>query len=175
MGFNIQINECKGCGQQKPIVNKKYKFCPDCNRERLDSQKSEDQIAKAKNRVKGINKQTSETAEIQKLYKEECDRRVDEVDQVCTGCGQRNHLSNSHIYPRSKCRATKRLHLIYEPNNLTYHCVAFSLIPGANGMGCHYIYEGANRKDLLVKMFDYEKNVAYLEEIDAKYAKKFKI
>jgi len=171
--MNYKKGDCKGCGNNDWIVNKRHVLCPGCNRIRLD--KNDLKSGKGlKQVVKSLKKRSKRGQEIHEAYKAECERRVAEVDQVCTGCGQRDHLSNSHLYPRSMCHRTARLELISEPDNITYHCIMDSRIVGSKGRGCHDLFEQKwnNDNHLISSMLDFAENIAYLGKIDYLYVKR---
>ena len=69
--------------------------------------------------------------------------------QYCTGCGSSDSLTHSHIITRSR-----RPDLQTDINNITYHCVE-----------CHNKWEGKQR----VELMDYERNMAYIKEVDKEY------
>ena len=118
-------------------------------------------LSKQKKR-KSINKVSSKQIEINKLYKLTCIDMDHITEPVCTGClkyqGGDIKLSHSHIISRADCHALGRPELIYDRNNITYHCMDFG-----DHKGCHLKHESIkNRKSLL----DYEKNMNYIKSID---------
>ena len=97
-------------------------------------------------------KQSLVNRELTKVYKEIAEER----GHYCTGCGRRDlPLSHSHIIPRSR-----RPDLVTDKRNITYHCL------DSNGrVGCHTIWEGVERYQLL----DYMSNMSYIMEVDLEY------
>ncbi len=83
------------------------------------------------------------------------------VPKVCTGCGEKHpvvKLSHSHIISRKHCHDLGRPDLIYNPDNVTFHCLSIG-----DHKGCHEKWESkVQRKELL----DYEKNTEYIKSID---------
>lgn len=112
-----------------------------------------------KKKQKSIKKMTPEQAEIKRLYKIACDDMDYTSERVCSGCLKYQGevaLSHSHIISQKDCKAIGRPELIYDRENLAYHCMGSS-------DSCHLKHENpVQRKTLL----DYKANAAYIKTID---------
>lgn len=95
---------------------------------------------------KKSKKQEALDRELRKVYKEmSLTRRHN-----CTGCGTNQHLSHSHLIPRSR-----RRDLVADINNITYHCLS-----------CHKKWE---RGVLAHELYDYHSNMKYIKSVDEQY------
>tara|TARA_R100001440_G_C2472312_1_gene111866 strand:+ start:161 stop:505 length:345 start_codon:yes stop_codon:yes gene_type:complete len=102
-------------------------------------------------------KQSVVNRELKKVYKEIAEER----GRYCTGCGRRDlALSHSHIIPRSR-----RPDLVTDKRNITYHCLDSIDVNGKSRRGCHTIWEGVERYQLL----DYMNNMNYIMNVDLEY------
>jgi len=122
-------------------------------------------------RKKPIKQISTKQAEINRLYKITCTDMDYTTEPVCTGClkyqGGDIKLSHSHIISKEDCKRIGREDLIYDRENLTYHCMSF----GNNDPGCHRKHENpAQRKTLA----DYEKNMEYIRSISEELYQKYK-
>jgi 5-methylcytosine-specific restriction endonuclease McrA len=90
-------------------------------------------------------KQSLVNRKLKKIYEEIYSER----GHYCTGCGTSDSLTHSHIIPRSR-----RADLTTDKRNITYHCLS-----------CHNKWEGKQR----VELMDYERNMAYIKEVDKEY------
>jgi 3-methyladenine DNA glycosylase AlkD len=110
-------------------------------------------------------------AEINHNYKLTCIDMDYTTEPVCTGClkyqGGDIKLSHSHIISREDCKRIGRPDLIYQRENLTYHCMDFG-----DNVGCHGMWENPTEREYLT---DYQKNIEYIksisEELYLKYTK----
>lgn len=114
---------------------------------------------------------SSKQKEINHLYKLTCADMDYTTEPVCTGClkyqGGDIKLSHSHIISREDCKRIGKPELIWDRNNLTYHCLDFM-----NNVGCHRKHESPVERHTLA---DYQKNIEYIksisEELYLKYTK----
>ncbi len=95
---------------------------------------------------KKSKKQLKIDRELRQVYQEMAETRR----PVCTGCGTKQHLTHSHLIPRSR-----RRDLVADPGNITYHC-----------MNCHKVWESGVQAD---KLFDFYSNMAYIKSVDQEY------
>jgi len=137
---------CANCAKEKIIVNNTKKLCLYCNNKRLKDNK--------KDKVDKTNKLYNK---INKTYNE-----IDiEREQMCSGCGQQNHLSRSHIISRKH-----RKDLEADKNNIKLHC-----LQRADGSkGCHQRWEGTLEEKMT--LMDFEENMKYIKEIDIQHYNK---
>lgn len=107
---------------------------------------------------KPIKKISNEQAIIERLYKI-CITDIDYTrEPVCSGClryqGGDIKLSHSHIISRKECKEIGKPELIYNENNIQFHCMDFG-----EHVGCHLKHENPKkRKDLM----DYDQNMKYI-------------
>lgn len=144
---------CEACGNDRYIVNKKYKLCATCNKTRLNK----GVLPKPKPIKKVSNKQKLINNEYYTMLKE-YDK---EVPKICTGCKTTTkHLTHSHIISRADCISYGRPDLYSDKNNLRYHC-----------LDCHTLWESKKRYVLL----DYKKNIEYVRKMIPELLRKYKI
>jgi hypothetical protein len=121
-------------------------LCPNCNADRLN-----------KNASAIIKKE--ENDEKERLLKEAY-KIVDAREQICSGCGQVQHLSRSHIIRRSK-----NSDLIAEPDNIVLDCL-FRINPDKFGNeGCHSRWESNNIEKMLT-LNNFQERMNYLKYND---------
>ena len=162
MSFENKISICKGCSQEKLIVNKTHKLCTDCNRKRLDTnsggrQKERKQLL-AKTTFKAsqiplktnkkMNQKSSKQKKIDSAYSETL-KILAKREYICTGCGATDGLTPSHLVPRGV-----RRDLVAVARNVTWHCLT-----------CHPIWESPRRMELN----DYVENMEIVRRLDEKY------
>lgn len=91
-------------------------------------------------------------------------------EKVCSGClryqGGEIKLSHSHIISRQDCHNIGKPELIYEPENITYHCMDFG-----NHKGCHSKWESTTNRSLLL---DYSKNIEVVRKFAPELLTKYK-
>lgn len=117
-----------------------------------------------------IKKRSTKQTYIEHQYKLVC-RDMDYIrEKVCTGClryqGGDIRLSHSHIISRQDCHNIGKPYLIYDPNNIAFHCMTF----GEN-KGCHNKWESPTQRHLLA---DYEENIKYIEQVAPELLSKYK-
>jgi 5-methylcytosine-specific restriction endonuclease McrA len=121
---------------------------------------------------KSVKKISNKQSEINKLYKLTCIDMDYTTEPACTGClkyqGGDIKLSHSHIISREDCKRIGKPELIYDRENLTFHCMTFG-----DNKGCHNKHESPVERNTLN---DYEKNMQYIksvsEELYLKYTNK---
>jgi hypothetical protein len=97
-------------------------------------------------------KQSKVNKELKKVYTELANERP----AYCTGCGRSDvPLSHSHLIPRSYNKSLET-----NKDNITYHCLSMG-----ERKGCHEIWEGKDRSNLL----DYPKNMETILQLDESY------
>ena len=97
-------------------------------------------------------KQSKINKRLKEVYKELSLERP----QYCTGCGKSDvPLSHSHLIPRSYNKSLET-----NKDNITYHCLSMG-----ERKGCHEIWEGKDRSQLL----DYMKNMETILQLDESY------
>jgi 5-methylcytosine-specific restriction endonuclease McrA len=149
------IDVCVSCNNKKPIVNRKYYVCNDCNYKRIHGVSYiEKAVEKSKLRVKKLyrvkfktNKQTKINKELSEL-KEEIERDAILNDEYfCKGCGiAKDGLDKSHIIPISK---RKDLALCKE--NIQLLC-----------RDCHIVWEHGS-EEVKKKLLCYESNMKFIK------------
>lgn len=168
----IKIDICKGCDQNKPIVNRKYFLCPDCNTARLHGsdwkekklQRQQEllktKVVKAsslrpqKHKLKQISKTNTylcsdgsklTQSQINQKYIETC-KMIDLArEPICETCGRGDRpLSHSHIISQKRCKEIGKADLISDENNILLECFE---PPASNSTYCHNIWEYGSMED----------------------------
>ena len=158
-----KLGECKECGAERYIVNRKHFLCMECNAIRLHTRsgveakkRKQEELLKKARRGSSISKksgrQKESDRELHAVYE-----KMKEGEMVCSGCGYTKHLSHSHIIPRSR---RKDLETVRE--NITYHC----LVRADGSEGCHQRHEHHGKR---MELNDYEKNMAFIKRVDPEY------
>lgn len=164
--MKIVIDRCKrcDCDGKRYIVNKKHYLCQDKNRERLQQNRGEKHSIK-----KPLRKRSKKQTVIELNYIKVCIEMDGKQDKICSGCGRHQggdvRLSHSHIISRSDCKGIGKPQLIYDKNNITYHCMDFG-----THKGCHLKWETGQGKHLL----DYEGNLQYIRAVDERLYQRIK-
>ena len=163
----LKKGDCEGsCGCKGVyIVNRKHMLCNRCNYLRLNGsdalEKKQNKITQSLKRVKNIKKislKSPKQKSIDEEYKRVClelieDARVQDT-YYCSGCGNPNNLSSSHIVRRSwdsKYTAVKE--------NITFHC----LVRADGTEGCHNRWETASK---MTELLDFDKNMTFIRKVD---------
>lgn len=148
--MDYKIGICSNCGRESLIVNNYFKLCVNCNKNRLTKNNNKNK--------KGYIKNYSNKNIIAKKVLQETYDKINEKEQVCSGCGSKFHLSRSHIIPRSR-----RKDLEGDIENITLYCMQRQ----DGSKGCHQRWEGTleEKKTLL----DFESNMEYIKEKDKEY------
>ena len=171
--MDSEKRSCSKCHKQRYIVNRTYVLCDDCNRDRLDSQKTPEQLKARSERVLGgmlknrgfkskpvkIRSVSKKQAKVESEYEKTIKQIRDELGMEgfhCKNCGGTERLSFSHLSPRSRSP-----HLVATRSNITIHCMSFGGV-----VGCHDLWESVVDR---VSMSDYEHNMKILREIDTEY------
>lgn len=106
-------------------------------------------------------KKTKNQHEIDIRYRLACIEMDYIEEKVCTGClryqGGDIKLSHSHIISREDCKRIGKPELIYDRDNITYHCMDF----GENE-GCHRKHESKNYT-IMSKLCDFSKNIEFIK------------
>ena len=108
-----------------------------------------------------MKKKSDKQIIIDREYKKMLSLFDDVTPRVCTGCGKRHpyvHLSHSHIISRQHCKDYGMPELIYDPRNITYHCLSMG-----EHKGCHDKWESRVQRQQLK---DYEKNLEFIKTIN---------
>lgn len=135
------------------ITNKIHSLCNKHNKARLYGFNITKNIIKPLKRVS--IKETINKDKLKVIYQEISQER----EHICSGCGNKNNLSHSHLIPRSR-----RKDLELDKENIKYHCLV-----GMNGEeGCHSKWE-SNILSKMKYLFDYEDNLNYLSKVDKEY------
>lgn len=138
----MNCKECEKEGVINPyVVNKIHQLCKDHNQSRLKP-----------NVVNFIGMKINK----KKNFHQEI---ASEREQKCSGCGNPNNLSHSHLIAISK-----RKDLEFEKNNIKYHC----LVRQDGSMGCHSMWE-SNDFSIMGKLLDFEENMLIIEKLDIKH------
>lgn len=150
---------CSKCNKNLPIVNKRHKLCQSCNFFRLHG-KNEWQAFKEK------RKPQKPLSEKGRKYIEVLKKIDKERGHICAGCGLKYVvLSHSHIISQKDCKYYGFEDLIYDENNIAFHCIGMY-----NDNDCHKRWENpTKRKELL----DYEKNMEYIKSISIELYNKY--
>lgn len=174
-----KIDNCKGCGVELLIVNKKYYLCQQCNWQRLHPDEDEKEVKKQKqkslvqNRVKNAgklnkvsNKNTYLCSNGERISQSTIERRLKETynlmdntrEAVCESCGASQWpLSHSHIISRDRAKKIKKTELIWNAQNILIECYG-----GKNT--CHELTEkGLN---YCKNHFTFQYKLAILQEYD---------
>lgn len=97
--------------------------------------------------------------EIKRKTAETYDKIDLERPKFCQGCGRWDlPLSHSHVIPQARCKILGKTELIWDQDNIRFHCFADS-------HSCHLKWETGNPVEL-IKMKDLEQNITYLEQHD---------
>ena len=168
------LDNCKKCGEEKPIVNKKYYLCNDCNHIRLHGESYEEKQKKKefKNRhklttadklkPKKNKKPLKQRTDKQKEYEEKLRKSYEEFDQImidndswyCRGCGKAENLSHSHIIRQSWCKNNNLEYLCFDHRNITLHCLS----------SCHQKWE-SGVIEWMVQLNDFWYNLEFIRTI----------
>lgn len=135
-----------------------------------DGNTANGRLYKVKKKQKSIKKLSPKQAEIEHKYKLVCIDMDYVEEKVCSGClryqGGDIKLSHSHIISRKECKEIGKPELIYERENIVYHCMDF----GENE-GCHRLWENPKRRHILE---DYEKNLKVIKKFAPELLNKYK-
>jgi len=82
-----------------------------------------------------------------------------EREHICSGCGQNQMLSHSHLIPRSR-----RKDLEAEKENIMYDCM--QRINGSEG--CHSRWESMDWSKMNT-LIDFEERIEYIKNVDRDY------
>jgi hypothetical protein len=157
-----KLGECRGCGQERYIINRTHYLCQPCNYERLHGkgsverkqQEYTEKLRRGSNPIsKKSDKQKVKDKELAKVYAEMERTRP----QLCTGCGCGTNLSHSHIIPRSWSDALEVV-----PENITYHC----LVRPDGSTGCHTRWESVSER---IFLNDYAANMTFIKRVEPEY------
>lgn len=150
--IKLKIDNCSGCGYKKPIVNKKYYLCDNCNYERINGKTKTEKRIESVNKLKRNTLKNKQSSGLGEVYKE----IEKERPKICSGCGSPDFpLSHSHLIPRSR-----RSDLVNDKRNIQYHCLTIG-----ERVGCHDRWESGD----MWNMLDYEDNMEYIKETDPIY------
>lgn len=171
----IEIRSCDNCdcGGKRPIVNKKYGLCQEKNWERLHPKEGTLEENKRKKQTEIFSKlrenskplrtvsKPKQVSKKQVISNKELYTVYEEIDlereHICSGCGQKNNLSHSHIIPKSR-----RKDLEVKKENIVYDCLSI----GKNG--CHDIWEKGTveqRENLI----NFQERMEYIKSNDIEY------
>jgi hypothetical protein len=131
--------------------------------------KFRESLEKKKTKYKGVRKISSNQAEINRLYILTC-KDIDYIrEKVCSGClryqGGNVKLSHSHLISRQDAKRIGKPELIYETQNIVYHCMDF-----AGNVGCHKKWENPTLRDSLK---DYEENMKVIKKLAPELYQKY--
>ncbi|MEM6734449.1 MAG: hypothetical protein AAF620_00125 [Bacteroidota bacterium] len=166
------MGKCKGeCGQTRYIVNKRHYLCQQCNYTRLHGEGAlAEKYKKAALLLKGKVKKASSVkpkSEKQQTIERELANVYREIalerPHICTGCGNTQNLSHSHIIRRSWSQD-----FVIVKDNITYHC----LIRQNGSEGCHSRWESASRWG---ELQDYQKNMDYIRRVAPELYRQMKL
>lgn len=172
----MEICKGDGCGVLKPIVNKRYCLCDECNFKRLHHGKSRTEVYRerhdkkqrekpkttlgwplnkrplvAKKRIRQVSlKKADRDREMHKTY-----ALIDKTrEPICEGCGRGNRpLSHSHILSQAD-----RPDLAAEAENIRLHCFG-------EPNRCHETWERAIPMEVM-RMDDFKDNMEYIQSVD---------
>lgn len=171
---------CKACGLLKPIVNKFYCLCDECNYKRTHGGKTraevalERHLAKAKadqarapralvrarpgqlgrKRRRALKQRSAKQLERDAAMHATYARIDAEREPVCEGCGRGDvALSHSHLLSQKQ-----RSDLAADADNIRLHCFGSSF-------SCHEVWERGAPAEL-VQMDDLRANLRYIESVD---------
>jgi len=154
------IDDCRKCGESRFIVNKTHYLCDQCNRIRLDGQglvrKQPKPLRRSTKPLKrrAVKRVTGVQKAINDEYKQVIQQIAYEREHVCSACGYNQHLDNSHIIARSRCKEISKPHLITDKKNIVYDC-----------RKCHMWWESLNWQHILY-FNNLEYRLQYIEEHD---------
>tara|TARA_R110000765_G_scaffold20317_1_gene52805 strand:- start:24134 stop:24703 length:570 start_codon:yes stop_codon:yes gene_type:complete len=163
-----KLGECDVCKNSRYIVNRKHMCCAQCNTLRINGA---DSIAKKKegyiqsmrsvensNKIsQKSNRQSIKDQSYHSAKLKYVDRLKDEDKYVCTGCGNPNAPSLSHLIRRSR-----RGDLVDVEENMTIHC----LVRQDGSEGCHGMWEDITQMYLLD---DFDDNMTAVRKMDIEY------
>lgn len=161
--MKLEIGECTSCHEDFYIVNRTKWLCGSCNYKRLHNGKSKQEVYSQKYATmpkttpspikKKSAKQRMIDAELTLVYAQINKER----EQICTGCGTRYNLTNSHLVPRSENRK-----LVTVKKNIKKHCSKRE--DGTEG--CHQRWEDPTKR---IHLMDYDENMGIIYDIDRNY------
>ena len=162
----IKIDKCSGCGENKPIVNRKHMCCDMCNKIRIhgaeEIKKRQNKYSQSIKRSKSIsNKKSSKQKLVDDNYKDVKKELIIEAKEdetyYCRGCGNPNSLSLSHLIRRSR-----RPDLTDAKENMTFHCI----VRPDGSEGCHQMWEKFSD---MVELDDFDDNMMVIRKLDPEY------
>lgn len=109
---------------------------------------------------KSINKRSKKQAITDREYLKTITDFDYTEEKVCSGCnmyqGGEIRLSHSHVISRQDCKNIGKPELVYDKENLRYHCMDFG-----EHEGCHRKWENPKQRHLLS---DYKRNLEYINK-----------
>lgn len=161
----MKLDECSGCGKKRYIVNRKHMCCGECNKIRIHGadailakqKKYQDSMRKVKNSNK-ISQKSSKQKLSDESYKnmktEFVNEKKENDEYFCSGCGNPNTLSLSHLIRRSR-----RPDLVDVKENMALHC----MVGLDGGEGCHQKWETIEG---MSDLMDFDRNMSIVRRLD---------
>lgn len=172
------VGEMKSITNVKPFVWNKQRndfFQDDESRKNEINQNLAEEEAKReltkekKKKRKPLSKKSKKQVEIDYNYKLVCIDMDHVSEPVCSGClryqGGDIKLSHSHIISRADCHGIGRPELIYDRENIKYHCLDFIA-----HKGCHGKWERVKERSQLL---DYAENIEYIKLVAPNLLEKY--
>ena len=148
----------------------RLRYCRECWSRVKNSTASTPEPSDKRSKKEPIKKLSGKQAVIQAKYILTIADMDYTHEKVCSGClryqGGEIKLSHSHIISRQDCHNIGKPELIYEPENITYHCMDFG-----NHRGCHSKWESATNRHTLL---DYLKNIEIVRKFASELLTKYK-
>lgn len=141
---------CKGCNKSESwIVNSHHFFCAECNRKRID------ETLVGQERLQRLNSSTDGVKEMYELF--------DFLNKpICSGCGQSQRLSHSHIIARSRNKDLED-----DIDNIVFDCMEREISDEFNTEGCHTRWESFDPNKMLT-LSNLSARLEYVKEKDIK-------
>ena len=153
------------CGKHRYIVNRKHMCCGECNKLRLHGadalmekqKKYQESMRKVKNSNKIAQKSKKQSVKDSSYFDAKAEfvkEKKDNDEYFCSGCGNPNTLSLSHLIRRSR-----RPDLVDVKENMALHC----MVGLDGGEGCHQKWE---TMEGMVELDDFDDNMKIVRRLD---------
>jgi len=179
----ILFGTCSNCDTDKvPITNKTHYTCEKCTWER--NHPGQNWLEHKRQQASSFNKSSlkpraarfkstktlNQVSAKEKKNKEILREVYAEIDatreHICSGCGQSNMLSHSHLLSRNE-----RKDLEAEEDNIVFDCLQREIRDEFGVEGCHSRWESMNIEKMS-SLANFEDRLKYIRSVDEKFYNK---